>query len=64
MSGSGKNLVAAHYPVIDTRLDALNWAIRSGDQDQVKFQFDRVRRAVDKLGREAGVAQATKWVEL
>jgi hypothetical protein len=51
-----------HIAILDTRLDALKTALdgvipaaedHGLDLDDVKFQFDRVRRSVEKLAREA-----------
>lgn len=43
--------VAGHLVVINVRLDALRAAIDSGIWDDVKFQYDRVLRAEQKLER-------------
>jgi hypothetical protein len=45
------DLIRAHTLVIDTRLDALEDAIRARDWEQTEFQFDRVLRATAKLIR-------------
>jgi hypothetical protein len=43
-----------HISVIDVRMDALRVAIASRDWAQVEWEYDRVRRAVDKLKSQGG----------
>lgn len=41
-----------HLAVIQMRVEALALAIREGNWNEVEFQHDRVRRAVEKAIRE------------
>jgi hypothetical protein len=49
-----------HVIVIDVRMDALAGAIKARDWQAVEWEYDRVRRAVDKLQR---ACQATETIE-